>query len=148
METRQISDLVKFLDPTGSISDAEASSISRKLKFSDVLDLISLTGKDEVDQARNVIAAYDDRFASQPTEESQVTEYSNVPSTPHTKSMFAPIKPKGPVAPGQTQSNNTGNDVEDSELDADLEDKLAIAQRSGHSAEVNQIKSLLQRITK
>lgn len=146
METRQISDLVKFLDPTESVSDSEASSIARKLKFSDVLDLISLTGKDEVDQARNIIAAYDDRFSAQPTEEAQVNEYSNVPSTPHTKSMFAPIKPKGPVAPGQSPTTNSADEVD--ELDPDLEDKLSTAQKSGHSAEVNQIKSLLQRISR
>ena len=48
-EDRSIKDIIRFLDPSGEISDAEIASISNSLKFSEVLDVISVLSDDKVD---------------------------------------------------------------------------------------------------
>lgn len=162
---KSLSSVIKFLDDTGSVSDAEVSNIAKQLKFSEVLDLVSLVGKDETQKAKEILAKYDDRFTSQgssaeyndatdsypgeengPAEESITNEYSNVPSAPRTSSMFKPVAPKSAQKPSPTTTGQqqTG-DLED---DENLQAELDTAQHTGHGAEVNQIKSLLQRISK
>lgn len=152
---KSLSSVIKFLDDTGSVSDAEVSNIAKQLKFSEVLDLVSLVGKDETQKAKEILAKYDDRFTSTtPTEpgapampeESITNEYSNVPTAPRTNSMFKPVAPKSaqkpsPTTTGQQADSNLDNDEE-------LQSQLDSAQQSGHGPEVNQIKSLLQRISK
>lgn len=152
---KSLSSVIKFLDDTGSVSDAEVSNIAKQLKFSEVLDLVSLVGKDETQKAKEILAKYDDRFTSttpaEPEapvmpEESITNEYSNVPTAPRTSSMFKPIAPKSaqkpsPTTTGQQSAGDLGNDE-------NLQSELDSAEQSGHGAEVNQIKSLLQRISK
>jgi hypothetical protein len=152
---KSLSSVIKFLDSTGSLSDAEISNIAKELKFSEVLDLISFVGKNDTQAAKQILAKYDDRFTSEPgtepsteehPEESITNEYSNVPMAPKTTSMFKPIAPQGTQKPSPTttgQQSTTGDLDNDEELQTDLD----TAQKSGHGAEVNQIKSLLQRIS-
>jgi hypothetical protein len=140
---KNLSSVIKFLDDTASISDAEISNIAKQLKFSEVLDLVGFVGKGDTAAAKTIVAKYDDRFISQPaepTEEAITNEYSNVPTAAKTTSMFKPVAPKKPTSPTMTGTADAG---ESGELEAELDQ----AQRSGKGAEVNQIRSLLQRIS-
>ena len=151
---KSLSSVIKFLDSTGSLSDAEISNIAKELNFSEVLDLVSFVGKNDTQAAKEILAKYDDRFTSEPTaepapemqpEESITNEYSNVPSAPRTSSMFKPVAPKSaqkssPTTTGQNKPTDLANDEE-------LQSELDTARQSGHGAEVNQIKNLLQRIS-
>jgi len=149
--TRSLSSVIKFLDTNSTLSDVEICNIAKQLKFSEVLDLVGLVGKDETEKARNILAQHDDRFAATPEitpdeepQESITMEYSNVPSAPKTSSMFKPIRPAGaqqPHVPGQ----QTGNP---DEVDADAIGAELDKAKGGHSAEVNQIKNMLQRISR
>lgn len=142
---KNLSSVIKFLDDTASISDAEISNIAKQLKFSEVLDLIGFVGKGDTAAAKTIVAKYDDRFTStpqtEPTEEAITNEYSNVPTAAKTTSMFKPVAPKKPTSPTMTGAADAGAAPED------LEAELDQAQRSGRGAEVNQIRSLLQRIS-
>jgi len=152
---KNLSSVIKFLDDTGSLSDAEISNIAKELKFSEVLDLVSFVGKGDNAAAKQILSKYDDRFTStandtqgteEPQEESITNEFSTVPTAPKTTSMFKPAPPIGTQKPSPTttgQQSNTGDLDNDEELQTDLD----TAQKSGHGAEVNQIKSLLQRIS-
>lgn len=151
---KNLSSVIKFLDDTGSISDAEISNIAKQLKFSEVLDLIGFVGKGDTHAAKGIVAKYDDRFTSvtpaEPAEEGITNEYSNVPSTAKTSSMFKPVAPKKPIAPGQQNPSPTTTGQQptgDLDSDENLEAGLDQAQKSGHGAEVNQIRSLLKRIS-
>jgi cell division septation protein DedD len=153
---KSLSSVIKFLDDTGSVSDAEVSNIAKQLKFSEVLDLVSLVGKDETQKAKEILAKYDDRFTSttpaEPEapampEESITNEYSNVPTAPRTSSMFKPVAPKSAQKPSPTTTGQQQTPA-DLENDEELQSQLDGAAHSGHGAEVNQIKSLLQRISK
>lgn len=151
---KNLSSVIKFLDDTGEISDAEISNVAKQLKFSEVLDLVGFVGKGDTQNAKAILSKYDDRFSSSPqpaaAEESITNEYSSIPSVPPTStSGFAPIKPKqpgmqqkqSPTASGQQQPGHNFDDNED------LQTALDAAEQAGHTAEVNQIRSLLQRIT-
>jgi cell division septation protein DedD len=151
---KSLSSVIKFLDSTGSLSDAEISNIAKELKFSEVLDLVSFVGKNDTQAAKQILAKYDDRFTSEPTaepaqatqpEESITNEYSNVPTAPRTTSMFKPVAPKSAQQPSPTTTGQQGTDLAN---DEQLQSELDTAKQSGHGAEVNQIKSLLQRISK
>ena len=48
-DDRSLKDIIRFLDPSGEISDAEIAGIANGLKFSEVLDLISAVSDDKVD---------------------------------------------------------------------------------------------------
>lgn len=150
---KSLSSVIKFLDSTGSLSDAEVSNIAKELKFSEVLDLVSFVGKNDTQAAKQILAKYDDRFTSEPTtepaqaarpEESITNEYSNVPTAPRTTSMFKPVAPKSAQKPSPTTTGQQSGLANDEELQAELD----TAKQSGHGAEVNQIKNLLQRISK
>ena len=41
MADRNLRDIIKFVDASNSITDAEIAEITKQLKFSDVLDLVS-----------------------------------------------------------------------------------------------------------
>lgn len=153
---KSLSSVIKFLDSTASLSDAEVSNIAKELKFSEVLDLVSFVGKNDTQAAKQILAKYDDRFTSEPNtepeqetrpEESITNEYSNVPSAPKTNSMFKPVAPKSAQQPSPT---TTGQQSTPADLanDEELQSELDTARQSGHGAEVNQIKNLLQRISK
>ena len=151
---KSLSSVIKFLDSTGSLSDAEVSNIAKELKFSEVLDLVSFVGKNDTQAAKQILAKYDDRFTSEPTaepapemqpEESITNEYSNVPTAPRTSSMFKPVAPKSAQQPSPTTTGQQGADLAN---DEQLQSELDTARQSGHGAEVNQIKNLLQRISK
>jgi hypothetical protein len=153
---KSLSSVIKFLDSTSSLSDAEISNIAKELKFSEVLDLVSFVGKNDTQAAKQILAKYDDRFTSEtgaePAQETQpeesiTNEYSNVPTAPRTSSMFKPIAPKAAQKPSPTTTGQQ-NTPADLDNDEELQSELDTAQHSGHGAEVNQIKSLLQRISK
>ena len=61
-QDRSLKDLIRFLDPSGSLSDSDIANISQKMKFTDVLDLVTLVGKGSESEARDIMAKYDDRF--------------------------------------------------------------------------------------
>lgn len=131
-EDRSIKDIIRFLDPSGEISDAEIASISNSLKFSEVLDLISAVSDDKVDAGRNILSKHDPRFTV-------TQEYAGAPGA-H-PSGFKPIKPVGtsPTIAGTPTNPNGPNDQED--LDALVTDPM-----NKNKPEVKQIQSLLQRL--
>lgn len=138
-DERSLSDLVRFLDPSGSMGDADIANVTQKMKFTDVLDVITNVSKGNDTDARTILAKYDDRF--------KVTnEYSSVPTAPKT-SGFKPIKPIGtsqtPNGP-KPNNPNSGNQQQDSE--GDELDQIIHDPQNQNSPEVRQIQSLVQRI--
>jgi hypothetical protein len=132
-DDRSLADVIRFVDPSGDISDADIASITKNLKFTEVLDLITHVGKDDLDSARQLLSKYDQRF-------SIAKEYTSIPMTGKSKSMFEPIRPKGSVSI-TPMSRGQGDVGDDSELDAMLQDPT-----KQNDPNVKQIKSILQRM--
>ena len=150
-DDRSLKDVLRFLDPSGDMSDADIAHVGQELKFTEVLDLVTKVGEDDVDGARNILSKYDDRFTI-------AKEYSSVPTTNMKGSSFTPIGPVGSTSgkpAGSTsgsmltkpmsrgQGDITGDDTEGSELDTALQDP-----RTKNRPEVRQIQSLLKRMKK
>jgi hypothetical protein len=139
-QDRSLKDLIRFLDPSGDISDADIAELTSNLKFTEVLDLISNVGKDDLEAARHILNNYDERF-------NVAKEYTSVP-TASGGSGFKPIKPQGTVgklpstasAPGQSNSANQ-NELSGDDLTGMLDDPS-----NQNNPDVKQIKSLLQRL--
>lgn len=121
-DDRSLNDLIRFLDPSGDLTDADVADIARQLKFTEVLDLISFVGKDDLDKARQIVSKYDDRFTV-------AKEYSSVPT----------VKPVGATKP----MAGPGAQQDDEEQDLD---KLMTDPQTRNRPEVRQIQSLLQRM--
>ncbi len=132
MADRSLKDIIRFLDPSGEISDAEIASISSDLKFTEVLDLISAVSDDKVDSGRNILSKHDPRFGV-------AKEYAGAAGA--RSSGFKPIKPVGssPTIAGTPTNPNGAQDAED--LDSLVNDPM-----SKNKPEVKQIQSLLQRL--
>ena len=62
-DDRSLKDIIRFLDPSGEISDGEIANIANDLKFSEVLDLISAVSDDKVDAGRTILSKHDPRFS-------------------------------------------------------------------------------------
>ena len=133
-DDRSLADVIRFVDPSGDISDADIASITKDLKFTEVLDLITYVGKDDLDSARNILSKYDQRFTI-------AREYSTTPTTPQTKSMFKPIQPKGSGS-GSGSTSPTMQQGQDEESIDDLVNDPA----NKNKPEVRQIQNLLQRM--
>jgi hypothetical protein len=139
-QDRSLKDLIRFLDPSGDISDADIAELTSNLKFTEVLDLISNVGKDDLEAARNILNNYDERF-------NVAKEYTAMPTKP-AGSGFKPIKPQGTVgqlpstapAAGQTNSTNQ-NELDSEDLTGMLDDPS-----NQNNPDVKQIKNLLQRL--
>jgi hypothetical protein len=129
-DDRSLKDVIRFLDPSGDMSDADIATIAQDLKFTEVLDLITYVGKDDLDAARNILSKHDERFLI-------AREYSSVPATPKTKSMFKPIAP----SVTKSSSSATTQGSEDASIDDIVNDPA-----NKNKPEVRQIQSLLQRM--
>jgi len=131
-DDRSLKDIIRFLDPSGEISDSEIASIANDLKFSEVLDLISAVSDDKVDAGRNILSKHDPRF-------SVAQEYAGAASAQ--QGGFKPIKPVGssPTIAG-TPTNPNGPDNQE-DLEALVTDPM-----NKNKPEVKQIQSLLQRL--
>jgi len=154
-QDRSLKDLIRFLDPSGDISDADIADLTSKLKFTEVLDLISNVGKDDLDAARNILNNYDQRF-------SVAKEYTSVPTTK--PSGFKPIKPQGTVGQlpstasspqpaggqaavgGQPANTAQGQNNQNTELSGDDLTGMLDDPSNQSNPDVKQIKSLLQRL--
>lgn len=132
MADRSLKDIIRFLDPSGEISDADIASISSALKFTEVLDLISAVSDDKVDLGRNILAKHDPRFGV-------AKEYAGAAAA--STSGFKPIKPVG-SSPTMARPNTNPNGEQDAEdLDSLINDPM-----SKNKPEVKQIQSLVQRL--
>lgn len=135
-DDRSLKDIIKFLDPSGEISDAEIANISNDLKFTEVLDLISSVSDDKTDAGRNILAKHDPRF-------NIAQEYAG--ATGAKPSGFKPIKPQGTVGSlpttGGAPINPNGPQDSEQDFDALMNDPM-----SKNKPEVKQIQSLLQRL--
>lgn len=138
-DDRSLKDVIRFVDPSGEMSDADIATISSKLKFTEVLDIITAVGKDDLSSARSILSKYDSRFSSS-AKEGITNEYSNVPTTAKS-SGFKPIKPIGST-PTIAGSPTNPNGQQDDEGADDLLNDPANKNRP----EVKQIQSLLQRM--
>jgi len=136
-DDRSLIDIIRFADPSGEIGDAEISSISNSLKFSEVLDLISSVSKDDMDSARNILSKHDPRF-------SVAKEYAGAQGAQ--PGGFKPIKPQGTVGalPSTANKPTNPNGPQDSDQ-GDLEAMVADPMNK-NKPEVKQIQSLLQRL--
>jgi hypothetical protein len=134
---RSIKDIIRFLDPSGEISDAEIASISNSLKFSEVLDLISAVSDDKVDAGRSILSKHDPRF-------SVAQEYAGAPGAQ--PSGFKPIKPQGTVGSLPSTANAPTNP--NGQMGGDEEDLNALVNDPAkkNDPNVKQIQSLLQRL--
>lgn len=134
-DDRSLKDIIRFLDPSGEISDSEIASISNDLKFSEVLDLISAVSDDKVDAGRNILSKHDPRF-------SVAQEYAGAAGA--RPSGFKPIQPQGTVGslPSTANKQTNPNGPQDQE---DLE-ALVTDPMNKNKPEVKQIQSLLQRL--
>lgn len=137
-DDRSLADLIRFVDPSGAISDADIASITKDLKFTEVLDLISYIGKDNLDDARKILAKHDQRFTI-------AKEYTSVPTAAKSQSMFKPIQPKGSssIAPMSRGQGDVEADSASDDLNAVLQDPAR-----KNDPNVKQIKNLLQRMNK
>jgi len=145
---RSLRDVIRFLDPSGDMTDADIAALSRKLKFTDVLDVITHVSSDDLPKARDILTRYDDRFAV-------AKEYAMQP--PPAKigggvgkkpGGFKPIKPVGtaPTISGTpTNPNGSQNDQGDEEQDLDA---LMADPATKNKPEVQQIAKLLQRMSR
>jgi hypothetical protein len=135
-DDRSLKDVIRFVDPSGDMSDADIAHVGSQLKFTEVLDLITKVGKDDIDGARNILANYDDRF-------NVAKEYSN--AKPGPGSSFKPIKPVGSsptiARPNTNPNGPQDDDSEGAELDTALQDP-----QTKNRPEVRQIQNLLQRM--
>lgn len=133
-DDRSLKDIIRFLDPSGEISDGEIASIANDLKFSEVLDLISAVSDDKVDAGRGILSKHDPRF-------SIAQEYAG--ATGAQPSGFKPIKPVGtsPTIAGTPTNPNGSQDTEQGDLEAMVTDPM-----NKNKPEVKQIQSLLQRL--
>jgi hypothetical protein len=148
-EDRSLKDIIRFLDPSGEISDAEIASISNSLKFSEVLDLISAVSDDKVDAGRQILSKHDPRFTvtqEAPSAFKPIAPQGTVGSLPSTanKQNQSPSAASGssfnnPMSSGQ--GNNADDDTAGGELDALINDP-----NKKNDPNVKQIQSLLQRL--
>jgi len=131
-DDRSLKDIIRFLDPSGEISDSEIASIANDLKFSEVLDLISAVSDDKVDAGRNILSKHDPRFGV-------AKEYASAQGAQ--TGGFKPIKPIGssPTIAGTPTNPNGPKDQEDLE-------SLVADPMNKNKPEVKQIQSLLQRL--
>jgi hypothetical protein len=154
---RSLTDLIRFLDQSGSMSDSDISNVSQKIKFTDVLDVVTSMSKGDEAAARSIMAKYDDRFTV-------AQEYSSVP-TANKPSGFKPIKPVGssptmagrptnpngpqaqqagvPGQPNQQFGRNAQQGQGDEEQDVN---NMLLDPANKNKPEVRQIQSLLQRM--
>ena len=139
-QDRSLKDLIRFLDPSGDISDADIAELTSNLKFTEVLDLISNVGKDDLEAARNILNNYDERF-------NVAKEYTSVP-TAASGSGFKPIKPQGTVGklPGTASAPGQSNSVNQNELDGEDLTGMLDDPSNQNNPDVKQIKNLLQRL--
>ena len=135
-EDRSIKDIIRFLDPSGEISDAEIASISNSLKFSEVLDLISAVSDDKIDAGRQILSKHDPRF-------SVAQEYAG--ATGAQPSGFKPIKPQGTVGSLPSTANKPTNPNGEMGGEEDL-NALVNDPAKKNDPNVKQIQSLLQRL--
>lgn len=150
MADRNLSELIRFLDPSGDMSDADVAEITRKLKFTDVLDLVASVGKGDDQAGRDILSIYDSRFTV-------AKEYGSVPGAPAGQqkptSGFKKIQPQGTVgalpttggAPGQHPPTQPGAAPGQQDAQQDL-DQIISDPQTKNSPEVRQIQSLLQRL--
>lgn len=138
-DERSLTDLVRFLDPSGTMGDADIANVTQKMKFTDVLDVITNVSKGSESDARTILAKYDDRFQV-------ANEYSSVPTAPKT-SGFKPIKPIGTSqSPNGPRPNNPNGPSNQQGTEADELDQIIHDPQNQNSPEVKQIQSLVQRI--
>lgn len=135
-DDRSLKDIIRFLDPSGEISDAEIATISNDLKFTEVLDLISSVTDGKTDAGREILSKHDPRF-------SITQEYAG--AAPPGQSGFKPIKPQGTVGSlptvGGAPANPNGPQGSEEDFDSLMNDPA-----SKNKPEVKQIQSLLQRL--
>lgn len=156
-DDRSLTDVIRFLDPSGDLTDADIAALSRKLKFTDVLDIITYVGKDELTKARELLTKYDDRF-------SVAQEYA-VPPTPPGKigggvakksGGFKPIRPIGtaptiaqaPTNPNGQQTGQQAQVATQDDAEAQELDDLMTNPATKNKPEVQQIARLLQRMNR
>lgn len=142
-QDRSLKDIIKFVDSTNSIDDADISQLTQQLKFSDVLDLVSAIKANDTDSAKNILVKYDDRFAvsapaAEPQQEAMIKPVGSTTTTTG-QSAFPKIAPKGNL-PSTANATQQG-DEED--LDAIVQDPA-----NKNRPEVKQIQNLLQRMRK
>ena len=100
MADRSLNDIIRFLDPSGEISDAEIASIANELKFTEVLDLISAVSDDKVDAGRSILSKHNPKFTV-------AQEYAGASGAQ--PGGFKPIKPQGTVGSLPTTANKPTN---------------------------------------
>lgn len=133
-DDRSLKDIIRFLDPSGEISDGEIANIANDLKFSEVLDLISAVSDDKVDAGRTILSKHDPRF-------SIAQEYAGASGAQ--QGGFKPIKPisTSPTIAGTPTNPNGPQGAEEGDLEAMVTDPM-----NKNKPEVKQIQSLLQRL--
>ena len=133
-DDRSLKDIIRFLDPSGEISDGEIANIANDLKFSEVLDLISAVSDDKVDAGRTILSKHDPRF-------SIAQEYAGASGAQ--QGGFKPIKPisASPTISGTPTNPNGAQGAEEGDLEAMVTDPM-----NKNKPEVKQIQSLLQRL--
>lgn len=140
-QDRSLKDIIKFLDSTNSVGDAEVNDITRNLKFSEVLDLISAVKSNNISAAKEILAKYDDFFASTaPSEEPQESAIPMIKPTSTTtgQSAFPKIAPKGNLP---STANQTGQPAQDQDLDQLVNDPT-----KQNDPNIKQLKSVLQKM--
>jgi hypothetical protein len=131
-QDRSLKDLVRFLDPSGDMSDADIAKVTQSMKFTDVLDVITHVSKGNDTDARAILTKYDDRFTV-------AQEYAGAAAT--SQSTFKPIKPVGSSPTLARPPTNPNGTSDEEDIDAMVNDP-----QNKNKPEVRQIQSLLQRM--
>lgn len=144
---RSLRDVIRFLDPSGDITDADIAGLSKKLKFTDVLDVITSVSNDDIPKAREILTHYDNRFS---IAKEYVQPTAKIGGGVRKPGGFKPIKPVGtsPTTTGSTTAptNPNGTDTDDQQ-EQDV-NALITDPATKNKPEVQQIAKLLQRMNR
>lgn len=151
MADRNLRDIIKFIDTSNSITDAQIAEITKQLKFSEVLDLVSAVKSGNSAGAKEILKNYTTSFdfssGDLQSKEQTTQEAAAIPSIPTIKptstttgqSAFPKIAPKN----SPTTSGPAGIDQQEPDLEQLVNDPT-----KQNDPNVRQIKNLLTRMQK
>lgn len=158
MADRNLRDIIKFVDASNSITDAEIAEITKQLKFSDVLDLVSAVKSGDTSAAKEILKNYTTSFdfsssagnSEEQTQQEAIQPIKPVGSTTSTtgQSAFPKIAPKNsPTLSGSAGTTTLAGTDQQDQQETDL-GQLMNDPTKQNDPNVRQIKNLLTRMQK
>lgn len=144
-DDRSLKDVIRFLDPSGDLTDSDIAALTQKLKFTEVLDVVTYVSNDDLDKAREILFKYDQRFAV--AKEATVARPigGGVGAKAGAPNLAKPGSFKKPMGTQPIKPIGTATTTQDDEQDLD---QLLTDPSTKNKPEVRQIANLLQRMNK